>query len=230
MGKVIVWLGDVSREATDETAREVGEQLKKERPDLASFGEVSIRPMGRRGSYEDAPATDLVATHCCVCGRTLLEAESIKSGIGPICAERTGYGREGLASEVRSEVNGIVYRLALLQKSPEAVTLLGRLRELDFGQIADRIEARLQSTVEIEVQRRGDKFFVSLPKLDDRTFRTVLSDLRGVPRRGFEPIEKLQTIPDEPRSKRALWKVLQKHFPGRLMKSDKGLTVIPNAA
>ena len=36
-------------------------------------------------SYENAPATLLLATHCCLCGRPLVDAESVECGIGPHC-------------------------------------------------------------------------------------------------------------------------------------------------
>jgi len=36
-------------------------------------------------SYETAPVTRLVATHCCMCGKPLCDAKSLELGIGPIC-------------------------------------------------------------------------------------------------------------------------------------------------
>lgn len=36
-------------------------------------------------SYETAPVTQMVATHCCICGRALCDADSIEIGIGPVC-------------------------------------------------------------------------------------------------------------------------------------------------
>lgn len=40
--------------------------------------------------YEDAPSTELLATHCIMCGNELTDARSIERGVGPICAEKYG--------------------------------------------------------------------------------------------------------------------------------------------
>lgn len=36
-------------------------------------------------SHDNAHATILVATHCCMCGRALVDADSVECGIGPKC-------------------------------------------------------------------------------------------------------------------------------------------------
>lgn len=43
-------------------------------------------------SYENAPSTTLLATHCALCGRPLRDADSVERGVGPDCAEKHGYG------------------------------------------------------------------------------------------------------------------------------------------
>lgn len=42
-------------------------------------------------SYENAPATVLIATHCICCGRPLVDAASVERGVGPECARKYGY-------------------------------------------------------------------------------------------------------------------------------------------
>jgi hypothetical protein len=42
-------------------------------------------------SYENAPATRLVATHCACCSRPLVDAASVERGVGPECARKYGY-------------------------------------------------------------------------------------------------------------------------------------------
>jgi hypothetical protein len=42
-------------------------------------------------SYENAPATEMLATHCAICSRPLLDAVSVEIGIGPVCRQRHGY-------------------------------------------------------------------------------------------------------------------------------------------
>lgn len=41
--------------------------------------------------YENAPATKLLATHCCCCARPLVDAKSVELGIGPECRKRHGF-------------------------------------------------------------------------------------------------------------------------------------------
>ena len=48
-------------------------------------------------SYENAPATRMLATHCAACGRPLVDATSVETGMGPVCRERYGY-------DARSEI------------------------------------------------------------------------------------------------------------------------------
>jgi len=42
-------------------------------------------------TYENAPATRLLATRCACCGRKLVDALSVQTGIGPECRTRHGY-------------------------------------------------------------------------------------------------------------------------------------------
>lgn len=42
--------------------------------------------------YENAPATKMVATHCAICSKPLVDADSVEAGIGPHCRKRHGYG------------------------------------------------------------------------------------------------------------------------------------------
>lgn len=42
-------------------------------------------------SYTAAPACEMLATHCCVCGLPLLDALSVELGIGPICRKKYGF-------------------------------------------------------------------------------------------------------------------------------------------
>ena len=38
----------------------------------------------------------LLTGNCCICGRTLVNEESISGGIGPICAGKVGWGQENV--------------------------------------------------------------------------------------------------------------------------------------
>jgi len=43
-------------------------------------------------SYVNSPACELVETNCCCCGRPLVDAVSVETGVGPDCRAKYGYG------------------------------------------------------------------------------------------------------------------------------------------
>lgn len=40
--------------------------------------------------YENAPATQLIAVHCCACSLPLVDSDSVELGIGPVCRKKLG--------------------------------------------------------------------------------------------------------------------------------------------
>lgn len=185
--------------------------------------------------YEEAPAVDLVATSCCVCGRPLLDAPSLKAGIGPICAEKTGYGRAELPVGVRDEVNRLVYELAAYGRDVRAVERLGRLHELGFGELVARVEERLESLIEIRTglvqEAVPARVWVRFPKLESKeAFDALLADVRHIYGRRWEPVAceggPRNTFPRTREAFEAFQGVLAKHFPGRVVQGLKGLYVV----
>lgn len=186
-------------------------------------------------SYLDAPAVGLVATSCCVCGRPLLDAESLASGIGPVCADKTGYGRAGLDPAVRGEVNRLVFELAAYGRDVRAVERLARLRELGFGALVVRVEERLAALVEIRTALVDGsspvRVFAEFPKVEDKgAFDSLVVDLRRVPGRRWEEVPGVKgrrnTFPRTPEASVAFRQVLARHFPGRVVGGLKGLYVV----
>lgn len=167
--------------------------------------------------YTQAPACKLLATHCCICASPLLDAKSVESGIGPVCAKKYGFNIK-VSDEARQEANKIVYEIAARQEGPEVGPLCVRLRELGFEKLADRI---LERVAPIAIHQMGDKLWVSTPYTD-----AVVSDMRGIPGRQWKKLAKVNEIPNTLESKRALWEVLAKHFNGRLARGPKGPFVV----
>lgn len=190
--------------------------------------------------YEDAPAVELVATTCCVCGRPLLDAPSLKSGIGPICAEKTGYGREDLPDDVRDEVNRLVYELAKYGKDKRAIERLTRLRELGFDQLVARVEERLQELVEIRTfpipSSVPPRVYAEFPEAEtDKRFNQVRVAINEIPGRRWETVlisgkrERRWTFPRTKESFIAFRSMLARLFPGCVVQGLKGLYVVPSA-
>lgn len=90
--------------------------------------------------YENATATKIMATHCCCCGKPLVDSKSVEIGIGPVCRKRYGFDLD-VSENARKRANKIVYSLALAV-SQGSVTLesmeqCAELAMLGFPLIAD---------------------------------------------------------------------------------------------
>lgn len=93
-------------------------------------------------SHDNAPATRLVATRCAVCGRSLVDAESVEAGIGPDCRQKYGFNIP-VEPELRAIANKIVHDIALgSYPGAEVDEPLRELRALGFDHLADRIAER----------------------------------------------------------------------------------------
>ena len=181
--------------------------------------------------YTAAPACALLATRCCVCSRPLVDSRSVETGIGPICAEKFGYGGEGegLSQEARSEANALVYKIAAQQTGVSVVVALVRLRELGFSRLAARIWERVAALATVVIEeaplspaaRPGalPLLRVSAPYVEAAT-----SDWRAIPGRRFDRETKANLVPSTQRA--ALWALLRAHYPGAVGVSPRGAFVI----
>lgn len=95
-------------------------------------------------SYEFAPATTLLATHCAVCRRPLLDSMSVEIGMGPVCRERHGYNTEmDDLPGCRDAANCIVHRIAACPDDEQLrADGCAALRVMGFKKLPDRIEYR----------------------------------------------------------------------------------------
>lgn len=171
--------------------------------------------------YENAPATKLLATHCAVCARPLVDAKSVELGIGPDCRRKHGFDLN-VSDAARTEANAIVYAIALLDKRGIALAApsLARLRLLGFSQLADRIAERLPEVKPaIAIALEGGMYIVSAP-YDARH----VERMRRVPGRRFNWERKVDMVPVA--SKRALWDALRASFAGALAQGPQGAFVL----
>lgn len=103
-------------------------------------------------SYENAPATKLLATHCICCGRELLDAVSVDLGIGPVCREKHGYDI-AVNEEARSAANKLVHEAAAragqaAQTTEDlefAIDAATKIEALGFSLLASKIRERFIS-------------------------------------------------------------------------------------
>jgi len=138
------------------------------------------------GHYEDAPATKLVATHCCCCGRALLDAQSVEIGIGPVCREKFGFVGAMVSPEAREEANKLVYQIACAPTMSAALIL--RLRELGFVKLADRIAECAKTACEAELVNGEIRLFTTKDAKTILTIKTTADWVKG--QRRWDPINR----------------------------------------
>lgn len=174
-------------------------------------------------SYENAPATKMLATCCVACGRPLVDSVSVEVGMGPDCRARHGLEDDGTGD--RDEANRIVHQLALWRGSHElaptaedVVRHLKRLEELGFKRLADVLTQRLV-TLKILGPSSPLTFVVRTPAKS--TFIVAVKRLGG----RWEPHDKGWRVSSA--RKNELWAVLKEEFPGEVGTSPRGLFATP---
>lgn len=169
-------------------------------------------------SYENAPATLLLATHCAACARPLVDSVSVEAGMGPVCRQRYGVA-EGASDADREAANKIVHEIARLQSGDRVVELVGELRALGFAVLADRVTKRLAGCPVVEIEREGSTLVVKTPYREE-----ALVDFRAIPGRRWDRDRKVNTFPAS--SAVCLYEVLKVHFHGETATGPKGLFII----
>ena len=189
-------------------------------------------------SYENAPATKLIATHCACCGRPLVDAASVERGVGPECARMYGY------SEAQGEPNWDEVQKALdlyadgdqpcfperdAHKAANVLThyvaavpsdsswpAVAAIDALGFKTLARTLAERLGAVV---VETEGDVLVVKAPFSE--AFNAAM---RAVPNR-WNAERKVRTVPAS--AKKALWKAIKSAFgPGTLVVGSRVAVVL----
>jgi hypothetical protein len=164
-----------------------------------------------QGGYENAPATHMLATHCILCGRALLDAVSVERGIGPVCRRKTGYD-EPVDEAARARGNKLVHAIATQQSSLPASIVqqyLDELEEIGFGRL---VQAILDALVMVRIDAVPNAVRVRAPYSEE------LFTVRG---RRWLGQEVGNQFPEE--SKPQLFAALKRAFPGKMAHGPKGL-------
>jgi hypothetical protein len=176
-------------------------------------------------SYENATATRMLNVHCVCCGRPLVDAVSVQTGMGPECRE--GWDG-GVSDEVREKANALVFKAALAAQQGEISSvkaLAEEIRALGLGGLADKVGKRFRNAdryTEIVISVEGQDFRVETP------FRRGAKDefvaaWRKIPGRRFRDSANYVPVAQ----KKALWGLLRQFFGGKYGKGPKGLFRIP---
>jgi len=175
--------------------------------------------------YTAAPACTLLATHCCVCGRPLVDAISVSLGIGPECR---GGANGGITAEQQEAANKITFLAAIAAqegKIEEVRDHAEALRGLGLSVLAEKVAERFTNAerqAKISIVEDGDLLKVDTPfRRGDKD--AFIAAWRGIPGRRYRNGANL--IPKS--EKRALYGLLQQFFPGQYAVGPKGVFRIP---
>ena len=170
-------------------------------------------------NYENAPATHMLASHCCICSRPLLDAASVEAGMGPHCRKKHGYYAE-VSEESRAQANKIIHSIAYGLDGFNLLKAFQTLRDLGFDLLVQAL-IKARATVQIEVL--GDTLVVHASYKE-----AALGAWRNIEGRQFNYAKKVNLIPNIPQARVALWTLLKQYYGGELMQSSKGgLSIIP---
>ncbi len=113
-----------------------------------------------------SPAADMLASCCACCGKTLVDADSVETGVGPVCREKHGYGTmqgpadwdaamaalgtivpadvvAGWAHDPHRAANALVYRVAVEQRGGNVLAYCAAIAALGYATMAARIMRRV---------------------------------------------------------------------------------------
>jgi hypothetical protein len=170
-------------------------------------------------SYENAPATKMLATHCACCGRPLVDAKSVEIGIGPDCRKKHGWDVD-VPEANRRAANKIVYEIALKQQGFDVLKQCEALRALGFDKLAGIVEKRV---ADIRVMVVEGEVRIVTPYNPE-----FVNAVRAIPGRRWHKEEKVWSVPLSQRA--ALWKAMNVHYKGQLGLGPKGPFVVGKEA
>ncbi len=190
-------------------------------------------------NYEAAPATKLLATNCAVCGRALVDAESVETGIGPICRAKVGFDQL-VSNAAREEANKLVYQAAAHQKGVEVHKIAQRLLVLGFEKLAAILLKRAKLKIEVKiswivgtpnlyrVEAPYSKAAIEAMKaIEGRFYREVEVEEKDAAGKVLKVRKRYNFFPSVKRSQ--LFDLLRTHYAGLTAEGPRGPFVIDGA-
>ena len=176
-------------------------------------------------SYTAAPATRLLATHCCSCGRPLVDSISVNLGIGPEC--RKGYDA-GISPVQQDKANILTREAAVACQQGRIERVLEIADEIDsigLEILGDKIRRRFvnaERNAKIKIVENNGTLSVETPYKRKGDFAAAW---RAIPGRRWNRSTGKNEIPVN--QKQALWNLLKEWFPGDFGNGPQGLFRIP---
>lgn len=172
-------------------------------------------------SYENAPATIMLATHCAICARPLVDSVSVEIGMGPDCRRKHGYDITGIDNEARVSANKIINAIACGDDGrfgTDLAALVRTLRALGFVALADVLVKRKAAV------RLVDDVLTSTVEVHSKYNESFVNELRAINGRRWNKEGKFWTVPTS--EKPALWAAMKRTYPNQLGFGCKGEFII----
>jgi hypothetical protein len=166
--------------------------------------------------YVNAPATQMLATFCAVCGRPLVDAISVETGIGPECRRKHGYNTL-VPEDVRAEANQLVHAIAVQQEGLTVAQAAARLRAIGFGKLADTIQKRVSDVLILDDGLGNYKVAFRYDDVIVRDFSRSVPGRRWLAR---ETGEKMWFVPKGAKMMLLGW--LKRNYQGAVIVGPKG--------
>lgn len=160
-------------------------------------------------SYTNAPATRLLATHCAICGRALVDADSVSQGVGPEC---------------RKYINKTIYEASIAVSEgnvQKVIECAENLSEMGCEVLAAKVLKGYEKSIKdakIIISVKDDNISLKTPYRRKNQFEFI-QDLRNINGRIYDRVNNLNIFPYS--EKVAVWNFLKKWFP-------KEFAVLPN--
>ena len=180
-------------------------------------------------SYENAPQTHLLATHCFRCGKELCDAHSVEVGMGPVCRVKTGYNNNNteVSEEDRKAANKLIHTVATTKDTEGHIEAMNALMDLGFEGV---VKAMVKSLAGVTIAMTPENHPHGGGRLAVKTAYNYdeVSALRGIKGRRWDKSNKVNTFPVS--SKNDLWEVLKDFHDGELGLGPKGLFKVQTQA
>lgn len=175
---------------------------------------------GVSDGYENAPATRLVASHCVACGRPLVDAISVESGMGPDCREKYGHaGPEGATEAARHDVNK---RVAELARGVAPAVVIGHLliiRAHGFERLATKLEERL---CKVRILGNVEGSPPEVLAVEAPYHEAFTAAVRTFIWRRWDAENKRWLVAGDDGTKRMLWSAVRRYFAGCIARLPNG--------
>lgn len=204
----------------------------------------------RFAGYENSPACLLLATHCACCGRALVDAKSVETGVGPECRKRHGYATaEGSpdwvvalaalasAAEADARLGELAFKVVgMMDDTRKAANLvMHRIAAAQTGEGVGHLVTALRALGYRKMaERTADRLGSVLVEIDAATGAYAVfapyseeftAAMRGVPGRRWDRETKANVVPATSRT--ALWGALRAALrPGTLVVGPRSIAVI----